>query len=579
MIHRLLIKNYALIDHLDMAFDDGLTIITGETGAGKSILLGALGMILGNRADTKVLYNEGEKCVIEGYFDVSSYDLKDFFEENEVDYDVNTVVRRELTPSGKTRSFINDTPVNLNQLRNFTGKLVDLHQQFDTMEISDPSFQLQMIDALAGNLDVGRLTFDIGNTNSPTSNVQRPTSLLADYKKLFSGYQSNKRQLSDMVGKSVRSGKEIEFWKFQLNELEQAALVEGEQEQFENNLTRLQNGENIKRQLTAAYRAIIDDENAIFGQLRAVTQGVSQVKKFNPEIAQQYQRLESMMLELDDIGNELDRLSEDTEYNPEQIQTFQARLDVIYKLQKKHEAHTVADLLTIQNEFQAQLDAVSDMSENIEALKKQIAEQETALMAQAENLSQRRQSVALDFSEKILQRLRLLGMEQSQMSITFKPAPALTNNGSDEVQFLFAANRGSRLQPIKDVASGGELSRLALCAKSLVAAAIPLPTMIFDEIDSGVSGDIALKMGNILQQLAAHHQIVVITHSPQVAAKANKHYFVYKKLEENRTLTQVRLLDRDQRVKAIATMLSQNPPSASALENARELMNEKIPII
>ncbi len=556
MIHRLLIKNYALIDHLDMAFDDGLTIITGETGAGKSILLGALGMILGNRADTKVLYNEGEKCVIEGYFDVSSYDLKDFFEENEVDYDVNTVVRRELTPSGKTRSFINDTPVNLNQLRNFTGKLVDLHQQFDTMEISDPSFQLQMIDALAGN--------------------KIP---LANYKNLFSGYQSNKRQLSDMIGKSARSGKEIEFWKFQLNELEQAALVEGEQEQFENNLTRLQNGENIKRQLTAAYRAIIDDENAIVGQLRAVTQGVSQVKKFNPEIAQQYQRLESMMLELDDIGNELERLSEDTEYNPEQIQTFQARLDVIYKLQKKHGANTVSDLLTIQNEFQAQLDAVSDMSENIEALKKEIAEQETALMAQAENLSQRRQSVAPDFSEKILQRLRLLGMEQSQMSITFKPSPALTNTGSDDVQFLFAANRGSRLQPIKDVASGGELSRLALCAKSLVAAAIPLPTMIFDEIDSGVSGDIALKMGNILQQLAAHHQIVVITHSPQVAAKANKHYFVYKKLEENRTLTQVRLLDRDQRVKAIATMLSQNPPSASALENAKELMNEKISII
>ena len=579
MIHRLLIKNYALIEHLDINFDAGLTIITGETGAGKSILLGALGMILGNRADTKVLYNEREKCVIEGYFDVSSYDLKDFFEENEVDYDVNTVVRRELTPQGKTRSFINDTPVNLNQLRAFTGKLVDLHQQFDTMEISDPNFQLQMIDALAGNLDVGRMMQNDLNSENALLNVQRSLSLLAEYKKSYTAYQSSKRQLSEMIEKSTRSGKEIDFWKFQLDELEQAALVEGEQEQYENNLTRLQNGENIKRQLTAAYRAVIEDENALVGQLRAVAQGVAQVKKFNPEIALQSQRLESLMLELDDIGNELERLSEDSDYNPEQILAFQTRLDVIYKLQKKHNAQNVSDLLKIQNEFQAQLDAVSDMSENIELLKKQIAEQETVLMTQAENLSHRRQAVSTDFSEKILERLRLLGMEQAQMSIIFKPTQTLTNTGCDEVQFLFAANRGSRMQPIKDVASGGELSRLALCAKSLVAAAIPLPTMIFDEIDSGVSGDIALKMGNILQQLAAHHQIVVITHSPQVAAKANKHYFVYKKLEENRTLTLLRLLDKEQRVKAIATMLSQNPPSASAIENARELMNEKIPII
>ncbi len=555
MIHRLLIKNYALIEHLDVAFDAGLTIITGETGAGKSILLGALGMILGNRADAKVLYNQAEKCVIEGYFDVSSYDLKEFFEENEVDYDVNTVVRRELTPQGKTRQFINDTPVNLNQLRSFTGKLVDLHQQFDTMEISDASFQLQMIDALADN--------------------KVP---LAEYKKIFSTYQSNKRQLSDMIEQSARSSKEIGFWKFQLDELEQATLVEGEQEQYETNLTRLQNGENIKRQLTAAFRAVIDDENAIVGQMRSITQGVGQVKKFNSEIAKQHQRLESVMLELDDIGNELERLSEDTEYNPEQIQTIQARLDVIYKLQKKHNVNSIPELLTLQNQFQAQLDAVADMSEGIGTFKKQIAEQEITLNAQAGNLSQRRQTVSPGFSEKVLQRLRLLGMEQSQMNVTFKSAPALTNTGIDDVQFLFAANRGSRLLPIKDVASGGELSRLALCAKSLVAAAIPLPTMIFDEIDSGVSGDIALKMGNILQQLASHHQIVVITHSPQVAAKANKHYFVYKTLQDDRTFTKVRLLEYDERVRAIATMLSQNPPSNSALENAKELMSEKISI-
>ena len=300
MIQRLLIKNYAIIESLEMDFAKGLTIITGETGAGKSILLGGLGMILGNRADTKVLYNEKEKCVIEGYFDISAYDLKPFFEDNEIDYDQQTVVRRELTPSGKTRAFINDTPVNLGQLRAFSGKLVDLHQQFDTLDIHDATFQLQMIDALAGN--------------------KGPLSI---YREKFRIFQSDKKKLAQLIEKSERSAREIEFLNFQLEEFNKAELIEGEQEKIEADQQRLQNAETIKRNLSAAYQAISEDENAIVGQMRSISASIGQVKKYTPSVSKLYERFESLLFELEDIGGELSDIAEDTEYDPEKIADIQ----------------------------------------------------------------------------------------------------------------------------------------------------------------------------------------------------------------------------------------------------------------
>lgn len=549
MIQRLLIKNYAIIESLDIEFAKGLTIITGETGAGKSILLGALGMILGNRADTKVLYNATEKCVIEGYFDISAYDLQAFFDENEIDFDKNTVVRRELTPAGKTRSFINDTPVNLNQLKAFSGKLVDLHQQFDTLDIHDASFQLQMIDALAGN-------------KIPLSN----------YREKFRIFQNDKKRLAQLVEKNERSAREIDFLNFQLDEFNKAELIEGEQDTLETDQQRLQNAETIKRNLAAAYQAISEDENAIVGQMRAISASISQVKKYNPSVSKIYERFESLLFELEDIGGELDAIAEDTEYDPERIADIQTRLDIIYKLQKKHGVSTVEQLLAIQDDLQNQLDAFGDLSEEIENLQQDITKQEEGLKKLASELSAKRKFVTLQFEQKVEAMLQQLSMENARLKVQIVDLEELTPTGMDDVQFLFAANKGSRMMPIKDVASGGELSRLALCTKSLVASAIPLPTLIFDEIDSGVSGDVALKMGNILQKLASHHQVVVITHSPQVAAKAEKHYFVYKNHTEDRTLTSVRPLSKDERVNAIAVMLSQNPPSKSALANAKELL-------
>ena len=552
MIHRLLIKNYAIIEELEMNFSDKLTIITGETGAGKSILLGALGLIMGNRADTKVLYNQHEKCVIEGYFDISKYDLKEFFDQHEIDYERESVVRRELTPSGKTRTFINDTPVNLPVLRQFTGALVDLHEQFDTLDIHEVSFQLRMIDALADN-----------------------KAMLKRYEGLFKKYRSDKKLLAEMIAKTESAARETEFINFQLAEFNKAELVGGEQEVIEAELGKLTNAEVIKRSLSGAFRALNDSERAVVSQLQEIAQVVGSVKKYNPEIGKLHERHEGLIYELQEVADEYERIAEDTEFDGERITEIQSRLDTIYRLQKKHSVGTVDDLLAIQADLHGQLSALGDLSNDIVALEQAIGEQGIALHQIAGELHERRLKVIPQFENQVQELLRQLSMENARLEVRLTELGELGQTGKDDLQFLFAANKGSRMQAIKDVASGGELSRLTLCTKSLVASAIPLPTLIFDEIDSGVSGDVAIKMGVILQKLSAHHQVVVITHSPQVASKADAHYFVYKTVKDDRTLTSVRMLTMDERIRSIATMLSQSPPSASAIENARELINTR----
>ncbi len=549
MIKSLQIRNYAIIEELDMYFSEGLTIVTGETGAGKSILLGALGLVMGERADTKVLYNEGEKCVVECRFLIDEYDLGDFFRQNDLDYADELIIRREIVPSGKSRAFVNDTPVNLKVLQELSAALVDLHQQFDTLDIHNVNFQLRLLDALAGNRHD-----------------------LESYQRDYREYAARERRLHELRERSATAARDMDYIQFQLEEFHKAELVSGEQELLEEELTRLTNAEEIKRATAAAFQFLSESEQSVVSQLQEIGISLNHIGKVDANVRQLYERLQGLTAELQDVSSELENIADATEYDGERIQQVQERLDLIYRLQKKHTAADVDELLEIQARLESRLSEFEDLSGSIERLEAELAGREADLRTRAQRLRERRKDVTADFARHVCGTLATLGMPAAQLEIVFRELPALTPTGLDEVEFLFTANRGGRLQPIRDVASGGELSRLTLVTKSLVASAMALPTLIFDEIDAGVSGDISLKMGAILRSLSNHHQVVVITHSPQVASQAEAHYYVYKVDSEERTVTKVRLLTEEERIRAIAIMLSQSPPSEIALENARELM-------
>lgn len=549
MLKRLHIRNYALIESLEINFSDRLTIITGETGAGKSILLGALGLIMGERADSKIFYNEGEKCVVEGCFDVAAYDLNEFFEQHELDYDAEVVIRRELSPAGKSRAFVNDTPVNNQVLQRLTESLIDLHQQFDTLDIHNVNFQLRMIDALADN-----------------------SLIIKEYQSGYRIFAAEKRRLAELVERSENAAKEADFIQFQLAEFQKANLVEGEQESLETELTRLTSAEDIKRIYGAAYNYLSEGEQNVVGQLQGIARSMSATRRLNRELNALAERLDSVVVDLQEVARDCERIADDTEHDPQRIAEAQERLNVIYKLQKKHGAASVSELLALQESLEKQLVSFTDLGDEIARLERSIAEREGQLRQIAATLSERRRAVTAGFESRVHAMLEQLSMPHARLRVDVRPLEHLTPTGTDDVQFLFASNVGSRFLPIKDVASGGELSRLTLCTKSLVADAIPLPTLIFDEIDTGISGDVSLKMGLILKELSDRHQVVSITHTPQIAARADRHYFVYKKIADNRTHTSVRLLTDDERVRSIASMLSGNPPSESAMETARELV-------
>ena len=549
MLTKLHIRNYAIIEKVTIDFSNNLTIITGETGAGKSILLGALNLIMGGRADTKVLHDTDQKCVVEAHFSIKNYNLEAFFTEHELDYDHELVISREITPSGKSRAFINDTPTQLPVLKQLTAALIDLHQQFDSLDIHNVSFQLRMIDALAGN-----------------------KSLLATYETDFRNYQANCKKLAEYQQKSKSGAKEMDFLLFQLDELNEAELQQGEQELLETELKTLANAEEIKRILTAAYDGLAENEQAITGGLRSVIAQLSSVTNFQKDLPALYERLQTALYELDDVANELNDIAEDTEHDPERIEEVNDRLSLLFKLQKKHQAPNIEALIVLRNELQQQVGGFADLSGEIERLQQQIDKQYNLLLQQAENLSNRRLSVVEDFENRVHTMLRPLSMPFAQLKVQIETGAELTATGNNKISFLFSANKGGRLETLKEVASGGEISRLTLVTKSLVASSIPLPTMIFDEIDAGVSGDVAGKMGNILHELARKQQVIAITHSPQVSARADAHYFVYKHHGDNRTTTNVKQLTHDERILEIAKMLSSDPPSKAAVENATSLL-------
>ncbi len=549
MIRKLTIKNYAIIEHLEINFSDNLTIITGETGAGKSIMMGGLGLIMGKRADSKTLFNKNNKCVIEGVFDVSMYRLKEFFDVNDLDYEEETFLRREITPNGKSRAFVNDTPVLLSTLKELSDKLIDLHQQFDTLDIHDALYQIKVIDSIANN-----------------------KALLDEYQSAYKKHLISKKELNALFRKRIDAKKESDFLLYQFNELSDAHISEGEVERLESEQKCLVNAEDIQRVLGAAALQIVENDSGICNQMSEVSNAVSKLIDFYPNLKQLLGHFDSMLLELQEIGNEFLRITESTEHNPDRLTEINDRLSVLYTLLSKYHVRSDAELIDIKNKLQQSIGNNEDLDSKIESLEVLVLKQEKKLRKLALKLSANRKKVVGKFQKSVHGLLAQLSMEHAQLFVEITPASEFMPTGIDDLKFLFAANKGSRPEEIKGIASGGELSRLALCIKSLVASAIPLPSLVFDEIDTGVSGVVALQMGGILQQLSRSHQVITITHSPQIAAKANKHYFVRKKVEGNKTSTFVSQLNAEERILEIAKMLSGNPPSEVAKENARELL-------
>lgn len=549
MLRKIEIQNYAIIDRLEIDFPSGLTIITGETGAGKSIILGALGLIMGKRADTKVLYDQERKCYVEAMFDIKDYALHDFFIQNELDYFDEATIRREIAPGGRSRAFINDSPVTLDVIQQLSESLIDIHQQFDTLDIQQPVFQLQMIDALAEN-----------------------KNLLEEYSVQFKAYRSNKKKLDDLIQKNMNANQEIEFLSFQMKEFNDAELKEGEQESIELQLQKLTAAEDIKKNSTLLTHSLEEDENAIIGQLQALIYQFGSIKNLDKTYLELYDRLISLKEELSDIAKDAGHIADSVEYDEEQIQFLTARLNLINRLQKKHNVMTLSDLLKVEADIQGKLNSYSDLSNEIATLEKEIKNKEATLRDLATKISLKRKKVTNSFEDNVHELLDGLSMPHARIKVQIHDSEELTISGTDIINIHFAPNKGSAFLPLKDTISGGEMSRLALCMKSLVAGATTLPTLVFDEIDAGVSGDVAQKMGVILHNLSKKHQVICITHSPQIAAKAESHYWVYKTEDDTRTLTSMKLLSQEDRIFEIAKMLSGNPPSEAAKANAKELI-------
>ena len=553
MIISLEIQNYAIIEKLHVALDKGLNIITGETGAGKSILLGALGLIMGKRADTKVLYHQDRKCIVEASFNIKSYDLKGFFEANNLDYDVELIIRREISPVGKSRAFVNDTPVTLAILQELTKSLVDMHQQFDTLDIHSSKWQMEVLDSLAGN-----------------------AKLLSAYQLEFKEYKVAEKRLKTLEKEAANALKELDYITFQFAELDEASLEFDEQESKEQLLNRLAGTEDIQRVANSAYFAIDESEQSIINQLQIISQDLDNIKELDPKLSESYDRVLSSLEELRDIAAVLQDVNESVEHDPNLAHETKERLDMIYRLQKKHQVVSIEELLTIQSDLHTRINSQQKMDGEINEIASKMHKLETNLKVTAKKLSTNRKKIAKSFAKDIEMLLATLSMEHAKIDARLTDSDQLTPNGMDKIDYYFSANKGGTLGALKNVASGGEISRLTLVIKSLVASSMALPTLIFDEIDTGVSGEVANRMAEIISKLAKKHQVMSITHSPQIAAKAQHHYFVYKHETETRTITNIKLLSANDRIVEIAKMLSGNPPSDAAVANAKELIGKKI---
>ncbi|MEN9909503.1 MAG: hypothetical protein RLZZ540_2652 [Bacteroidota bacterium] len=550
MITALSIKNYALIEKLTIDFSKGFSIITGETGAGKSIILGALGLVLGKRADLTSLKNKEEKCIIEAQFDISKYNLAAFFEANDLDYEDETIIRREILPSGKSRAFINDSPVNLQELQDLGLFLIDIHSQQQTRELTDENVQFDIIDAIAANQEI-----------------------IADYQSLLKSYKSDKTQLNSLIKRQSESNKEQEYHTFLLNELLAAQLKSGEQEELESVFEQLNNVEIIKEAIDKSLAIANEEQFGVLNNLKEIKTAIQKIAPFAAEYNELLERITSLAIEFDDISDEMNRYSEKIVFDPEQLEKTNQKLQLIYNLQKKHQVTTVEDLLAIQAKLENEVVELGNIEEEIAALNATIIAKATQLDALATTIHDNRIQAIPVLSEKMIGILATLGMPNVRFNIEVTQGVSYFPNGKDELQFLFSANKGTDFGLLKKVASGGEMSRIMLAVKAILAQYSKLPTLIFDEIDTGVSGEIAIKMGEIMKEMSKTMQIFAITHLPQIAAKGDEHFKVSKSTIDEDTQSELKLLSDEERVVEIAQMLSGTIVSDSALNHAKALLN------
>lgn len=552
MIRKLSIRNYALIDALDIDFYSGFSVVTGETGAGKSIILGALSLLLGQRADSKAVKSGATKAVIEGFFDISAYSLRSFFEYNDLEYDPeNCILRREMQASGKSRAFINDTPVSLAQLKELGDQLVDIHSQHQNLLLGDGRFQMKVIDVLAHN-----------------------DQILSDYHKEYKKYKLLIKDLERLKIENENNRQEEDYIRFQLEQLQEIVLVDGEQETLEQEQEMLTHAEEIKSELYTLSGYFESENIGGLSLMKNILSGVRSLHRIYPSVESLQNRLETLYIEFKDIAEDIETRLESVSIDPERLAEVEERLDAIYRLQQKHRVQTVSELLEIQRKLAAKLEMIDSSDEAINLLEQKIAGQKDVLCRMAGELSQKRADAALCFSKMLVSAATPLGMPNLRFEVFFRTKEDLDENGAEQVQFLFSANKNQSLQPVAEVASGGEISRLMLCIKSLIAGAVALPTIIFDEVDTGVSGEIADKMGVIMKNMACYMQVISITHLPQVASKGSFHYRVYKSDTDSDTVTRIDCLSEEERIEEIARMLSGVELTDAALSNARELLRK-----
>ncbi len=551
MLKSLTVQNYVLIQQLDIQFNNGFTIITGETGAGKSILLGALNLILGQRADTSVLKDKSKKCVIEASFDIADYQLNELFTENEIDYDATTIIRREIAENGKSRAFVNDTPANLSFLKLLGERLIDIHSQHENLILSNNIFQLQVVDAFAQQAEI-----------------------LFQYQKTYSLFRSLSSEYQLLRERATKEMSDFEYFQFQFKQLEEAKLIENEQAELELELQQLTHAEDIKTNLIKVSNFISGEGNSVLSLLKEGLHSLSQIKNFFSLAKELHERVNTCYYELKDIADETEKHSESIEYSPDRITFVNQRLDLLYSLQQKHRVATVNELLTLKTQFQQKLAEIGSFDEKLDELRQAIDKQKHLLVTDAATLTQNRLKTVEVIEKQIVVLLTQLGMPNAIFKVSITKTGDFTLFGCDKVNFLFSANKNSEIQDLTKVASGGEMSRVMLSIKTIISKSIALPTIIFDEIDAGVSGDIAARMGMIMQKMADNMQVINITHLPQIAAKGSKHFLVYKYDTLEGTFTNVKLLTQQERVQEIAKMLSGSELTDAAVENAKELLKK-----
>lgn len=552
MLKSLSIENYALIDSLNIEFAPGFSVITGETGAGKSIILGALSLILGQRADARQIKQGENKCLVEGVFDVSKYDLKSLFDEHDWVYEGETcILRREIWANGKSRAFLNDSPVYLNDLKALGDRLIDIHSQHQNLALNDRQFQLLVVDALADT----RL-------------------LRGEYVSAFHSFRSAAKVLADLKEASRKNKEEEDYLRFQYAALSEAALREGEQEELEAEVEALTHSEEIKSGLFAVTNLLSGEDQNVEAMLKSALESVRNVQSVFPKADEIVQRLESAYLDLKDLRSETERLFDEIEFNPDRQQLVEDRLGVIYDLQKKHSVATVRQLIELRDNIGSKLQNIDSMEEKISSAENILSEKREQLSDLARRLSEKRLAAISDIEKELTSRLSYLGMPNARFECRITPKQQPDETGMDDVQFLFSANKNTDLLPVSQIASGGEISRLMLCVKAMIAGATALPTIIFDEIDTGTSGEMADKMGRIMQDMSRNMQVIAITHLPQIASKGDFHYIVYKKDTEDSTQTYMRQLSSEERITEIARLLSGAETTAQAIENAKVMLRK-----